>query len=100
MSFLKLYLIDIFFQALRKLTLKDPDDPEVEDMPDTSNQGTGNNVAPPSVEVQFLITLSNCAYMRRVILPRLAESLVRAGYPKAEVGFTTNFLIIFCLYNL
>ncbi|KAB7496858.1 Exocyst complex component 2 [Armadillidium nasatum] len=78
-------VIVAFAQALRKLTLKDPDDPEVEDVPDRSNQENGTTVALPSVEVQFLITLSNCAYMRRVILPRLGESLVRAGYPKAEV---------------
>lgn len=79
---------------MRKLTLKDPDDPEVEDVPDRSNQENGTTVALPSVEVQFLITLSNCAYMRRVILPRLAESLVRAGYPKAEVGSLITFIFV------
>lgn len=40
----------------------------------------------PGVEAQLLITLSNCAFMRRVILPRLQETLVRASYPQEEVG--------------
>ena len=71
--------------------LKDPDE-------DLSNDGMGLNSSVtsdigsgiPGVEAQLLITLSNCAYMRRVILPRLKESLVRAGYPENQVFYLRN----------
>ncbi|MCL4138819.1 UNVERIFIED_CONTAM: hypothetical protein GTU68_063382, partial [Idotea baltica] len=66
-------VIVAFAQALRKLTLKDPDEPDHENetvLAEKSGQAFGAPPPPPGVEVQFLITLSNCAYMQRVILPR------------------------------
>ncbi|KAG0730531.1 Exocyst complex component 2 [Chionoecetes opilio] len=69
-------VIVAFAQALEKLTLRDPDEDPVE---------CGVSEDAPGVEAQLLITLSNCAFMRRVILPRLQDSLVRASYPLEEV---------------
>ena len=51
-----------------------------------SSISSESNVGVPGVEAQLLITLSNCAYMKRVILPRLKESLNRAGYPDTQVS--------------
>lgn len=67
----------IYFQSLEKLSLRDPDEDEG-DCPPVSEDA-------PGVEAQLLITLSNCAFMRRVVLPRLLDSLVRASYPQDEV---------------
>lgn len=69
-------VIVAFAQSLEKLSLRDPDE-------DDGDCNVSENA--PGVEAQLLITLSNCAYMRRVILPRLSESLVRASYPAEEV---------------
>ncbi|MPC53582.1 hypothetical protein E2C01_047478 [Portunus trituberculatus] len=63
--------------ALEKLTLRDPDE-------DTGECGVSEDA--PGVEAQLLITLSNCAFMRRVILHRLQDTLVRASYPLEEVS--------------
>ncbi|XP_076044833.1 exocyst complex component secretory 5 [Oratosquilla oratoria] len=71
-------VIVAFAQALEKLGLRDPD----EDDDDEECEVPENA---PGVEAQLLMTLSNCAFMRRVILPRLSETLVRAAYPEAEV---------------
>ena len=68
-------------ENLSQATLHDPD----------NDEGVGNagvvigGEGAPGVEAQLLITLSNCAYMRRVVVPRLAETLVRAGYPQQAV---------------
>ncbi|XP_063890130.1 LOW QUALITY PROTEIN: exocyst complex component 2-like [Scylla paramamosain] len=69
-------VIVAFAQALEKLTLRDPDE-------DTGECGVSEDA--PGVEAQLLITLSNCAFMRRVILHRLQDTLVRASYPQEEV---------------
>ncbi|KAK4306275.1 hypothetical protein Pmani_021897 [Petrolisthes manimaculis] len=70
-------VIVAFAQSLEKLSLRDPDEDEG-DCPPVSEDA-------PGVEAQLLITLSNCAFMRRVVLPRLLDSLVRASFPQDEV---------------
>lgn len=69
-------VIVAFAQSLEKLSLRDPDE-------DFGDCNLSENA--PGIEAQLLITLSNCAFMRRVILPRLSDSLVRASYPQDEV---------------
>ncbi|XP_042861226.1 exocyst complex component 2-like [Penaeus japonicus] len=72
-------VIVAFAQSLEKLSqvsLHDPDE-------DDSDCNISENA--PGVEAQLLITLSNCAFMRRTILPRLSDSLVRASYPPEAV---------------
>ncbi|XP_042225701.1 exocyst complex component 2-like isoform X2 [Homarus americanus] len=69
-------VIVAFAQSLEKLSLRDPDE-------DIGDCNVSENA--PGIEAQLLITLSNCAFMRRSILPRLSDSLVRASYPQEEV---------------
>lgn len=69
-------VIVAFAQSLEKLSLRDPDE-------DCSDCHISENA--PGIEAQLLITLSNCAFMRRSILPRLSDSLIRASYPQDEV---------------
>ncbi|KAK8724030.1 hypothetical protein OTU49_011406 [Cherax quadricarinatus] len=69
-------VIVAFAQSLEKLSLRDPDE-------DFGDCHVSENA--PGIEAQLLITLSNCAFMRRSILPRLSDSLVRASYPQDEV---------------
>lgn len=69
-------VIVAFAKSLQKLSLRDPDE-------DDGDIIVSENA--PGVEAQLLITLSNCAYMRRVILPRLSDTLIRASYPGDEV---------------
>lgn len=65
-------------EKLSQVSLHDPDE-------DDSDCNISENA--PGVEAQLLITLSNCAFMRRTILPRLSDSLVRASYPPEAVSF-------------
>lgn len=70
-------VIVAFAQALEKLTLRDPDE-------DHGECGVSEDA--PGVEAQLLITLSNCAFMRRTVLHRIRDTLVRASYPHEEVS--------------
>ena len=98
-------------QCLEHLCLSDPDDPQrgrtQAPLPPTATTRMGYNSTraqqhsstlalqhqattvadepPPCVEKQVLITLSNCAHMRVTVLKRLAEALVKTGYPQKEV---------------